>query len=122
MTIYNFRGNQIDIAQIAIYNYNCFLQIKSNQMLVFGERVPEEKPLIIKLNPHLMPRAEIEPGPHGRRASALTTKPTLPPATTVCLPYDDNYCYLYVSFELYEAHNLHYLSNMTMQHDSNMTI
>ena len=39
VTIYNSRGNQIDIAQIAIYNV--FLQIKSNQMLVFGER---EKP------------------------------------------------------------------------------
>ena len=39
MTIYNSTGNQIDIAQIAIYNY--FLQIKSNQIkcwfLVRGE-------------------------------------------------------------------------------------
>ena len=39
MTIYNSRGNQIDIAQIAIYI--CFLQIKSNQVkcwfLVRGE-------------------------------------------------------------------------------------
>ena len=39
MTIYNSRGNQIDIAQIIIYK--CFLQIKSNQIkcwfLVRGE-------------------------------------------------------------------------------------
>ena len=35
-TIFFSRGNQIDIAQIAIYK--CFLQIKLNQMLVFGER------------------------------------------------------------------------------------
>ena len=36
MTIYNSTGNQIDIAQIAIYNY--FLQIKSNVgFLVRGE-------------------------------------------------------------------------------------
>ena len=39
VTIYNSTGNQIDIAQIAIYNY--FLQIKSNQIkcwfLVRGE-------------------------------------------------------------------------------------
>jgi len=41
---YNSRGNQIDIAQIAIYNNYCFLQIKSNQMLVFGERGKREYP------------------------------------------------------------------------------
>ena len=34
MTIYNSRRNQIDIAQIAIYNY-CFLQIKSNELKCF---------------------------------------------------------------------------------------
>ena len=33
MTIHNPRGNQIDIAQIAIYNL-----FSANQMLVFGER------------------------------------------------------------------------------------
>ena len=31
VTIYNSRGNQVDIALITIYNnYYCFLQIKSN--------------------------------------------------------------------------------------------
>ena len=49
MTIYNSRGtDEIDIDQIAIYKR--FLQIKSNQVLVFGERgkpeYPGEKPLI----------------------------------------------------------------------------
>ena len=50
VTIYNSRGNQIDIAQIAIYN--CFLQIKWNQIKsnvgFWGEGktgVPGEKPL-----------------------------------------------------------------------------
>ena len=42
VTIYHSRGNQIDIAQIAIYN--CFLQIKSNQLLIFGERGKAEYP------------------------------------------------------------------------------
>ena len=42
VTIYNSRGNQIDIAQIAIYN--SFLQIKSNRLLVFGERGKPEYP------------------------------------------------------------------------------
>ena len=46
MTIYNSTGNQIDIAQIAIYNY--FLQIKLNVgfWLEGKTGVPGEKPLI----------------------------------------------------------------------------
>ena len=32
-----------------------------------------------KLNPHMTPSAEIEPEPHWWKASALTTRPTLPP-------------------------------------------
>jgi len=47
VTIYNSRGNQIDIAQIAICKINVFYksnQIKSNQMLVFGERGKPEYP------------------------------------------------------------------------------
>ena len=57
-------------------------------MLVFDERgksgVPGGKPLIAeyrtnKLNPHMTPGAEIELGPHWWKASALTTRPTLPP-------------------------------------------
>ena len=42
VTIYNSRGNQVDIALIAIYN--CFLQIKSNQILAFGEKGKPEYP------------------------------------------------------------------------------
>ena len=47
VAIYNSRGNQIDIAQIAINNY-CFLQIKSNVGFWWEEKtgVPWEKPLI----------------------------------------------------------------------------
>ena len=46
VTIYNSTGNQIDIAQIAIYNY--FLQIKSNVGFWWEGKtgVPGEKPLI----------------------------------------------------------------------------
>jgi len=46
VTIYNSRGNQIDIAQIAIYN--CFVQIKSNVGFWWEGKtgVPGEKPLI----------------------------------------------------------------------------
>ena len=32
-----------------------------------------------KLNPHMTPSAEIEPGPHWWKASAITTRLTLPP-------------------------------------------
>ena len=32
-----------------------------------------------KLNPHMTPGPEIEPGPHWWKASALTTAPSLPP-------------------------------------------
>jgi len=62
-------------------------QIKFNQMQIFEERgkpeyVPGEKPLraekrTIKLNPHLTPSLEIEPGPHWWEASSLTTTPPL---------------------------------------------
>ena len=69
--------------------YSYYSQIKSNQMLVFDERGIEngstrEKPIMAdwrtnKLNPHLTPSAEIEPEPHCWKASALTTRPSLPP-------------------------------------------
>ena len=59
-------------------------QIILNEMQVFwGEGktgVPREKPLRAekrtnKLNPHVTPSLEIEPGPHWWEASALTTMP-----------------------------------------------
>ena len=84
VTIYNSLGNQIDIAQIAIYNCFSTNQIKLNVGFWWEGKtgVLGEKPLIaekrtIQLNAHLTPSAEIEPGPHWWRASALTTKPTL---------------------------------------------
>ena len=45
-------------------------------------RVPGAKPLRAKkrtnkLNPHIMPSLEIEPGPHWWEASGLTTAPPL---------------------------------------------
>ena len=56
-------------------------------MLVFDERgkldyLGENLSVIAeyrtnKLNPHMTPGAEIEPGPHRWKASALTTRPTL---------------------------------------------
>ena len=62
---------------------------KSNQIkcwfLMRGEnRSTRGKPLIAeqrtnKLNPHMTPSAEIKHGPHWWKASALTTRPTLPP-------------------------------------------
>ena len=60
-------------------------QIKSSQMLVFekrGNRSTRRKPLGAeqrnnKLNPHMTPDLEIEPGPHWCEASALTTAPSL---------------------------------------------
>ena len=56
-------------------------------MLVFEERGNQStrtKPLgaekrTNKLNPHLTPEQEIEPGPHWWKASALTTAPSLHP-------------------------------------------
>ena len=90
MIIYNYRGNQIEIAQIAIYNY--FLQIKSNVGFWREGKtgVPGDKPLIAeertnKFNPHLTLSAEIEPGPHWWKASALITTPTLPPISLLSI-------------------------------------
>ena len=73
MTIYNSRGNQIDIAQIAVYNNNVFY--KSNQIkcwfLVRGENQSTQgkasRSRINKLNPHWW------------KARALTIVPTLLP-------------------------------------------
>jgi len=56
-------------------------------MLVFGERGKPEYPgknlSWQSREPtnsiHMTPSVEIEPGPHWWKASALTTKPTLPP-------------------------------------------
>ena len=60
-------------------------------MLVFEESgVPGEKPLGAekrtnnKLNPHMTSSPGIEPGPHWRKASALTTAPSL---LTLCSLY-----------------------------------
>ena len=36
-----------------------------------------------KLNPHMTPGAEIEPGPHWWKASALSTRQTLLPGTHI---------------------------------------
>ena len=62
------------------------------EMLVFVEGgktgVPGEKTLGArtrtnnKLNPHMAPSPGIEPGPHWREASAITTAPSLLPFTT----------------------------------------
>jgi len=60
-------------------------QIKSSQMLVFEERgnwSTRRKPLgaeqrTNKLNPHMTPDLEIEPGPYWWEASALITAPSL---------------------------------------------
>jgi len=56
-------------------------------MLVFEERGNRRKPLgaetsTNKLNPHLTPDLGIEPGPHWREASALTTAASLHPYGT----------------------------------------
>ena len=80
VTIYNSRGNQIAI-------YKCFLRIKSNQMLVFGERGKPEYP---KKTSHSRvenqqtqstydTECENRTRAHWWKASALTTTPTLPP-------------------------------------------
>ena len=59
-------------------------QIKSNRMLLFGERGKLKysrrtltKQRTNKLNPHMKPSLGIEPGPHWWEASALTTTPPL---------------------------------------------
>ena len=39
----------------------------------------DEKPTTNKLNPHMTPGPEIEPGPHWWKASAVTTGPSLVP-------------------------------------------
>ena len=76
--------------------YNYYSQIKSTQMLVFDERgkpeYPGKKPLMAewrtnKLNPHMTPSAEIEPGPHWWKASALTSRPNLSPVNIVSVKY-----------------------------------
>ena len=83
--LYNSRGNQINIAHITILQllFNKSNQIKCWFLMRGKTRVPGEKPLRAeyrtnKLNPHMTPSAEIEPRPHWWKASALTTRPTLP--------------------------------------------
>ena len=71
VTIYNSRGNQIDIAQIVIYK--CFLQIKC-WFLVRGEnrstrgKTSRSRVENQQTQSHLTPSAEIEPGPHWWKA------------------------------------------------------
>ena len=77
--LYNSRGNQINIAQITILQLLFTNEIKSNVGFWWEGKtgVPGKKPLMSrrtnKLNPHMTPSAEIEPGPHWWKASALTT-------------------------------------------------
>ena len=82
--LYNSRGNQINIAQITILQL-----LSTNQMLVFEERGKLEylgKNLSWQSRGptnsiHMTLSVEIKPGPHWWKASALTTRPTLPPQT-----------------------------------------
>ena len=91
--LYNSRGNQINIAQSTILQLLFTNQIKPNVGFWWEGKtgVPWEKPLMTewrtnKLNAHMTPSAEIEPGPHWWKASALTTRPTLPPLSH-CPPW-----------------------------------
>ena len=65
--------------------YKYYSQIKSNVgFLMRGEnrstrRKTSHGRVTNKLNPHMTPSAEIEPGPHWWKASALTTTQNLPP-------------------------------------------
>jgi len=85
--------------------YNHYSQITSNQILVFDER---RKPEYLGKNLswqsrdpansiHMTPGAEIKPGPHWWKASALTTRPTLP-MITQCLVHHSP-PFLFVSFK-----------------------
>ena len=100
-------------------------QIKSSQMLVFekrGNRSTRRKPLgaeqrTNKLNPHMTPDLEIEPGPHWWEASALTTAPLLAPFAkqrdvilhrslfkkTETWPKDDSYTSLNQFYKIYHS-------------------
>ena len=88
MTIYNSRGNQIDIQLKSLFTIIMFSTIKSNQMLVFGERGKPEYPGKNLSEQRREPtnsthiwcpirESDIICGPHWRKASALTTAPTL---------------------------------------------
>ena len=87
VTIYNSRGNQIEIAQIAIYN--CFLQIKSNQIKCWFLERGENRSTRGKTshsrveNQQTQSTFDAECGNRTRatlvEASALTTTPTLQP-------------------------------------------
>ena len=71
-------------------------------MLVFeetGKRSTRKKPRgaqqkTNKLNPHMTSNSEIEPGPHWREASALTTAPFLHPQ----MPRGISKCYYHDTF------------------------
>jgi len=77
-------SNITQLHYLTIYYYSTN-QHKSNVGFWWERKtgVPEEKPLRAelrnnKLNPHMMLSAEIKPGPHWWKGSALTTWTTLP--------------------------------------------
>ena len=78
MTIYNSRGNQIDIAQIAIYN--CFLQIKSNQIKCWFLVRAENRSTRVKTS-HSRVENQQTQSTFDAECGNRTTKPTLPPST-----------------------------------------
>ena len=85
------KGNEINLIQITNLQRLSTNQMKSNVGFWWEGKtgVPGGKPLIAelrtnKLNPRITPSAEIEPGPHWWKASALTTWPTLPPNSEDC--------------------------------------
>ena len=90
MAVYNYysKESKSTLFKSLIYNRLSTNQIKSNVGFWWEGKtgVPGGKPLIAeyrtnKLNPRMTPSAKIEPGPHWWKASALTTRPTLPPRT-----------------------------------------
>jgi len=51
--------------------------VRKGETGVPGENLSEKR--TNKLDPHMTPDLEIEPGPHWWEANALTTAPSLPP-------------------------------------------